>query len=82
MEPERGTGTIESAIRKTLRENGHEVVSVGRTSGDAQADICEPSSLRKLFAGIDRFEAVANAAGDVFPAAGTLRYTGSGSGNT
>ncbi|MGA2078031.1 MAG: short chain dehydrogenase [Terriglobia bacterium] len=62
-----GTGTLGSALRKLLREHGHEVVSVGRKSGDFQADISDIESLKKLFAGIGPFDAVANAAGDVFP---------------
>jgi len=31
-----GSGTIGSAVRKALEEKGHEVVSVGRKSGDYQ----------------------------------------------
>jgi NAD(P)-dependent dehydrogenase (short-subunit alcohol dehydrogenase family) len=62
-----GTGTIGTAVKKLLGEHGHEVVTIGRKSGDLQADISDPASLRKVFAGIGRFEAVANAAGDVFP---------------
>ena len=62
-----GTGTIGSAVGKMLKEHGHDVVSVGRKSGDFQADISDPASLRKLFTNIGPFEAVANAAGDVFP---------------
>ena len=64
-----GTGTIGTAVGKTLRENGHEVVSVGRKSGDYQADISDMESLKKFFASIGPFDAVANAAGDVFPGA-------------
>ncbi len=37
-----GSGTIGSAVKKALEENGHEVVSVGRKSGDFQADISDP----------------------------------------
>jgi NAD(P)-dependent dehydrogenase (short-subunit alcohol dehydrogenase family) len=62
-----GIGTIGSAVGKVLKEHGHEVVSVGRKSGDYQADISDMASLKKLFANIGRFDAVANAAGDVFP---------------
>lgn len=62
-----GTGTIGSAVRKTLEQYGHEVVSVGRKSGDLQADIGDPASLKALFSTIGPFDAVANAAGDVFP---------------
>jgi NAD dependent epimerase/dehydratase family enzyme len=62
-----GLGTIGSAVKKLLEERGHNVVSVGRKSGDFQADISDPASLKKLFAAIGQFDAVANAAGDVFP---------------
>jgi NAD(P)-dependent dehydrogenase (short-subunit alcohol dehydrogenase family) len=62
-----GTGTVGSAVKKLLAERGHSVISVGRKSGDYQADTSDPASLKKLFAGIGPFDAVANAAGDVFP---------------
>jgi NAD(P)-dependent dehydrogenase (short-subunit alcohol dehydrogenase family) len=62
-----GSGTIGSALRKTLTEYGHEVLSIGRKSGDRRADITDPASLRSLFSEIGHFDAVANAAGDVFP---------------
>jgi NAD(P)-dependent dehydrogenase (short-subunit alcohol dehydrogenase family) len=45
----------------------HEVVSVGRKTGDHQADITDTASLKRLFANIGPFDALANAAGDVFP---------------
>jgi NAD(P)-dependent dehydrogenase (short-subunit alcohol dehydrogenase family) len=64
-----GTGTIGSAVRHSLIERGHEVVSVGRRSGDLHADSTDMTSLRALFAEVMPFDAVANAAGDVFPAA-------------
>src|ERR1700676_4774462 len=60
-----GSGAIGSAVRKALEEKGHEVVSVGRKSGDYQADISDPESLKALFSRIGSFDAVANAAGDV-----------------
>jgi len=62
-----GTGTIGSAVKKALEEKGHEVVTVGRKSGDYQADISDPGSLKALFSKVGPFSAVANAAGDVFP---------------
>jgi NAD(P)-dependent dehydrogenase (short-subunit alcohol dehydrogenase family) len=62
-----GPGTIGSAVKKLLEERGHNVVSVGRKSGDFQADISDSASLKKLLARIGQFDAVANAAGDVFP---------------
>ena len=61
-----GSGTIGSAVKKALEEKGHEVVSVGRKSGDFQADISDPESLKALFSRVGSFDAVANAAGDVF----------------
>jgi nucleoside-diphosphate-sugar epimerase len=60
-----GSGTIGSAVRKALAEKGHEVVFVGPKSGDYQADISDPESLKTLFSRIGSFDAVANAAGDV-----------------
>ena len=60
-----GTGNVGSAVKKALEEKGHEVVSVGRKSGDWQADISDPNSLKALFSKVGPFEAVACAAGDV-----------------
>lgn len=62
-----GTGTLGSAVSKMLKEHGHDVVSVGRKTGDHQADITDMASLKRLFANIVPFDALANAAGDVFP---------------
>ncbi len=45
-----GTSTIGNAITTLFRDNGHDVIQVGRTSGDAQADLTDISSLRSLFA--------------------------------
>jgi NAD(P)-dependent dehydrogenase (short-subunit alcohol dehydrogenase family) len=63
-----GTGNVGSAVKKALEEKGHEVVSVGRKSGNWQADISDPNSLKALFSKVGPFEAVACAAGDVFSA--------------
>jgi NAD(P)-dependent dehydrogenase (short-subunit alcohol dehydrogenase family) len=63
-----GNGTIGAAVQKVLAEHGHEVVTIGRTSGDFQADISDIEHLRLLFAEVGSFDAVANAAGEVFPA--------------
>src|SRR6202521_223932 len=62
-----GKGTIGSAISKALEEKGHEIVSVSRNSGKFRADISDSESLKALFSSIGPFNAVANAAGDVFP---------------
>jgi NAD(P)-dependent dehydrogenase (short-subunit alcohol dehydrogenase family) len=63
-----GSGTIGAAVQKTLIQAGHEVVTVGRTSGRFHADISDSASLQALFSTVGSFEAVASAAGDVFPA--------------
>ena len=48
-----GSGAIGFAVRKALEEKGHEVVSVGRKSGDYHADISDPESLKALFSRIE-----------------------------
>lgn len=63
-----GTGTVGDAVGCALRAHGHEVVSVGRRSGDHHADLTDIGSLGRLFDAIDGFAAVVCAAGDVFPA--------------
>jgi NAD(P)-dependent dehydrogenase (short-subunit alcohol dehydrogenase family) len=52
-------------VKKALEGKGHEVVSVGRKSGDYQANISDPNSLKTVFGKVGPFEAVACAAGDV-----------------
>lgn len=59
------SGTIGKAVGKALEEKGYEVVRVSRNSGDFQADIQDKQSLETLFSKIGKFDAVANAAGDV-----------------
>ncbi len=44
-----GTGTVGAAVGKALTEAGHDIVTVGRRSGDYQADISDPASLKALF---------------------------------
>jgi NAD(P)-dependent dehydrogenase (short-subunit alcohol dehydrogenase family) len=63
-----GSGTLGTAVQQTLAQHGHEVVTVGRTSGMLHADITDMASLTALFSTLEPFDAVANAAGDVFPA--------------
>ncbi len=62
-----GAGTLGRAVSRTLTSHGHEVVTVGRNSGDHHADIIDIDSLKALFASIAGFDAVASAAGDVLP---------------
>ncbi|GIF66543.1 short chain dehydrogenase [Asanoa ishikariensis] len=62
-----GSGAIGAAVRETLETHGHEVVTVGRTSGAHQADLTDKASLDDLFARLAPFDAVASAAGEVSP---------------
>lgn len=55
-------GTIGSAVGEVLSSH-HDVVGVGRTSGEAHADIADADSLRALFASVQPFDAVVCAAG-------------------
>jgi NAD(P)-dependent dehydrogenase (short-subunit alcohol dehydrogenase family) len=59
-------GVIGSAVQKLLKEKGHEVVAVGRKSGEHHADLTDNASLKAFFSQIGPFEAVACAAGEVF----------------
>lgn len=63
-----GSGALGTAVQQTLAQHGHEVVTVGRSSGMLQADITDMASLTALFSTLGQFDAVANAAGEVFPA--------------
>lgn len=56
------SGTIGSAIDDAL-SGDHDVVRVGRTSGDMHADLADPDSLRALFDDTAPFDAVVCAAG-------------------
>jgi NAD(P)-dependent dehydrogenase (short-subunit alcohol dehydrogenase family) len=57
-------GTLGSAVGKALNAR-HEIVRVGRKSGDFQADITAPASIEQLFSKIGDFDAVVSTAGDV-----------------
>lgn len=56
------TGTIGGAIDQELSPR-HEIVRVGRTSGDVRADIADPEALRTLFERAKPYDAVVCAAG-------------------
>ncbi|PSS57155.1 short chain dehydrogenase [Pseudomonas sp. BBP2017] len=57
-------GTIGSAVAKEL-EQRHEVVRIGRSSGDYRVDISDSASIRRLFEQTGRFDALVCAAGNV-----------------
>lgn len=56
------SGTIGSAIHDALSAN-HDVVRVGRSSGDVHADISDPDSIHALYAEVGTFDALVCAAG-------------------
>src|SRR5258708_12126160 len=61
-------GTIGELVQKALVGAGHEIVKVGRKSGDFQVEIENRESVRKLYQAVGSFDAVAIAAGEVvFP---------------
>ncbi|WP_058544234.1 short chain dehydrogenase [Pseudomonas fluorescens] len=57
-------GTIGSAIDNELSPR-HEIVRIGRRSGELQVDISDSASIRALFAKTGRFDALVCAAGNV-----------------
>mgnify|MGYP006182264657 FL=1 len=57
-------GTIGSAVDKELSQR-HEVIRIGRSSGDFQVDISDSASIRKLFEQTGKFDALICAAGNV-----------------
>ncbi|MBX9406950.1 short chain dehydrogenase [Pseudomonas baetica] len=57
-------GTIGSAVDKELSQR-HEVIRIGRNSGDLQVDISDSASIRNLFEQTGKFDALVCAAGNV-----------------
>ena len=58
-------GTIGSKVAAALIAQGHELIKVGKRSGDFQVDIEDRASVRSLYEKIGSFDAVVNASGDV-----------------
>jgi NAD(P)-dependent dehydrogenase (short-subunit alcohol dehydrogenase family) len=58
------SGTLGSAIEKELAPR-HEIVRIGRNSGDETVDISDSASIRKLFERTGPFDALVCAAGNV-----------------
>src|SRR6202048_1314139 len=58
-------GTIGELVQKALAGAGHEIVKVGRKSGDFQVESENRESVRKLYQAVGSFDAVAIAAGEV-----------------
>ena len=58
------SGTVGSAIKAELAQR-HDVISIGRNSGDFQVDISDSDSIRTLFKQTGKFDALVCAAGSV-----------------
>ncbi|MFK8908772.1 short chain dehydrogenase [Streptomyces sp. YS-3] len=56
-------GTLGSAVHRALAERGHEVIGVGRASGDLLADVTDPQAVSRLYEQAGSLDAVAVAAG-------------------
>jgi NAD(P)-dependent dehydrogenase (short-subunit alcohol dehydrogenase family) len=68
-------GTIGSAAKAELAQR-HDVIAIGRNSGDFQVDISDSASIRKLFEQTGTFDALICAAGSVnFVALGEMSAT-------
>ncbi|WP_432182389.1 short chain dehydrogenase [Streptomyces sp. NBC_00063] len=59
------TGTLGTAVHKTLASRGHEVLAVGRSCGDLRYDITDPSQVAEAYDRVGAVDAVASAAGHV-----------------
>jgi NADP-dependent 3-hydroxy acid dehydrogenase YdfG len=58
-------GTIGELVQRALAGAGHEIVKVGRKSGDFRVEIENRESVGKLYQAVGSFDAVAIAAGEV-----------------
>src|ERR1700694_3716876 len=56
-------GTIGELVQTAMAGAGHEIVKVGRKSGDFQVEIESRESIRQLYQAVGSFDAVAVAAG-------------------
>ncbi|RII15715.1 short chain dehydrogenase [Streptomyces sp. YIM 130001] len=59
------TGTLGTALHKTLTGRGHDVLTVGRRGGDLRYDISDPAQVTEMYDRAGRLDAVVSAAGDV-----------------
>ena len=58
-------GTIGELVQTAMAGAGHDIVKVGRKSGDFQVDIESREGIRQLYQAVGSFDAVAVAAGEV-----------------
>ncbi|MCF5862796.1 short chain dehydrogenase [Aeromonas veronii] len=58
------SGTVGSAVSELLAKD-HQVIRVGHSRGDATVDMCDPASIKALFAQVGQFDALVVASGSV-----------------
>lgn len=58
------SGTVGSAVSELLAQD-HQVIRVGHSRGDATVDMCDPASIKALFAQVGQFDALVVASGSV-----------------
>ncbi|GAA2895417.1 short chain dehydrogenase [Streptomyces mexicanus] len=58
-------GTLGRAVHQALASRGHQVRTVGRTSGDLRHDITDPAQIAALYEAAGPLDAVVSAAGSV-----------------
>lgn len=58
------TGTIGNAVVQELSQR-HEIITVGKNSGDLQCDITDEKSIRTLFKTVGEFDALVSTVGNV-----------------
>lgn len=59
------TGTLGSALLKTLSARGHEVLSAARGGGDLRYDVTDPAQVAAMYSAAGPLDAVVSAAGHV-----------------
>ncbi|MET9847665.1 short chain dehydrogenase [Streptomyces ossamyceticus] len=59
------TGTLGTAVHKTLTSRGHDILTVGRGGGDLRCDLTDPAQITDLYERAGQLDAVVSAAGDV-----------------
>jgi NAD(P)-dependent dehydrogenase (short-subunit alcohol dehydrogenase family) len=60
-----GSGTLGTTVGEALRGRGHQLITVGRSSGDVRADTTRPADLARVFDEAGALDAVVSAAGHV-----------------
>jgi NADP-dependent 3-hydroxy acid dehydrogenase YdfG len=58
-------GTFGRAIHQRLQERGHDIITVGRKTGDIRCDIADEQQLTRLWEQAGQVDAVVSAAGEV-----------------